>query len=167
MKRDFNSWHNTLRFLPFWRNAENNMHICQDENYFQSPYFLLWKTRGFIWYKWKGYILGMFCLSWFMQLANIGEFELEHDKINKMTCAPSEDADQPVIRPVWLVFTSTVRLKKVWFLSYPYIAQRRLRSDWAHRSFCLFFRTPANMLTISVRTLEGSRRDLNSIHLYG
>ena len=33
------------------------------------------------------------------------------------------------IRPIWSVFA--VRTKKVWFLSYPLSAQRRLWSDWA------------------------------------
>ena len=32
------------------------------------------------------------------------------------------------IRPVWSVFA--VRMKKVWVLSYPLSAQRRLWSDW-------------------------------------
>ena len=38
------------------------------------------------------------------------------------------------IRPVWSVFA--VRMKRPWVLSYPLSAQRRLRSDWVHRSFC-------------------------------
>ena len=39
-------------------------------------------------------------------------------------CVPSEDSDQPVIR----VFA--IRMKKVWVLSYPLSAQRRLWSGW-------------------------------------
>ena len=45
-------------------------------------------------------------------------------------CAPSEDSDQPGQLPS-LIRVFAVRMKKGWILSYPLIAQRRLRSDWA------------------------------------
>ena len=47
-----------------------------------------------------------------------------------MTCAPSEDSDQPG-HPPRLIRVFAVRMKKAWILSYPLSAQRRLRSDWA------------------------------------
>ena len=40
-----------------------------------------------------------------------------HDKTNKMTCAPSEDSDQPG-HPPSLIRVSTVRMKKHWALNY-------------------------------------------------
>ena len=67
---------------------------------------------------------------------------------NKMTCAPSEDSDQPGHLPS-LIRVFAVRMKKPWVLSYPESAQWTLWSDWAdaqadlslrwaHMSFCLF-----------------------------
>ena len=56
--------------------------------------------------------------------------ELPHDKTNKMTCAPSEDSDQPGHSPS-LIRVFAVRMKKAWVLSYPLSAQGRLWSDWA------------------------------------
>ena len=45
--------------------------------------------------------------------------EPQHDKTNKMTCAPSKDSDKPGHPPrVFTVFN--VRMKKPWVLSYPY-----------------------------------------------
>ena len=72
----------------------------------------------------------------------------EHDKTNKMTCAPSEDSDQPG-HPPSLIRVFTVCMKKAWILNYLLNAQWRLWSDWAnaqadlslrwvHRSFCWF-----------------------------
>ena len=49
---------------------------------------------------------------------------------NKMACAPSDDLDQPG-HPPSLIRVFAVRMKKVWVLSYPFSAQRRLWSDWA------------------------------------
>ena len=48
-------------------------------------------------------------------------------------CAPSEDSDQPW-HPPSLIGVFAVRMKKVWVLSYPLSAQRRLRSAWASHS---------------------------------
>ena len=53
-----------------------------------------------------------------------------HDKTNKMTCAPSEDSDQPG-HPPSLIRVFAVRMQKAWVPSYPLSAQRRLRSDWS------------------------------------
>ena len=68
------------------------------------------------------------------------------NKINKMTCAPSEDSDQPVHLPSLIVVFS-VHMKKPWVLNHPLSAQQRFWSDWAdaqtdlslrwaHSSFC-------------------------------
>ena len=73
-------------------------------------------------------------------------FELQHDKTNKMTYAPSGDSDQ---LPSSLIRVFVVRVKKPWILSYPLSVQRSLWSDLAdaqadlslrrdHRSFCWF-----------------------------
>ena len=75
-------------------------------------------------------------------------YELPHDKINKMICAPSEDSDQPG-HPPSLIRVFAVRLKRAWALSYLLSSQRRFWSDWidaqadpslhwAHMSLCWF-----------------------------
>ena len=46
-----------------------------------------------------------------------------------MTCAPSEDSDQPE-HPPSLIRVYAVRMNIPWVLSYPLSTQRRLRSDW-------------------------------------
>ena len=51
--------------------------------------------------------------------------ESRHDKTNKLACAPSENSDQPG-HPHSLIRIFTVRMEKVWVLSYPLSAQRRL-----------------------------------------
>ena len=51
--------------------------------------------------------------------------EPPHETTNKMTCAPSEDSDQPG-HPLSLIRVFAVRMKKGWVLSYPLSAQRRL-----------------------------------------
>ena len=56
-------------------------------------------------------------------------FEAEHDKTNKMTCASSEDSDQPV-HPPSLIGTFAVRMKIHWVLI--------LWSDWASRLIRVF-----------------------------
>ena len=45
-------------------------------------------------------------------------YEPSYDKINKMTCAPSEDADQSG-HPLSLIRVFAVRMKKDWVLRYP------------------------------------------------
>ena len=45
-------------------------------------------------------------------------FEPQHDKTNKMMCAPSEDLDQPG-HPTSLIRVFVVRMKKPLVLSYP------------------------------------------------
>ena len=55
--------------------------------------------------------------------------EPRHDKTNKMSVRPAKTQISLGIRPVWSVFA--VRMKKIWVLSYPLSAQRRLWSDWA------------------------------------
>ena len=77
----------------------------------------------------------------------------------KMTCAPSEDSDQPGHLPS-LIRVFAVRMKKHWILIYPLSAQQRLWSDWvnaqadlslrwAHRSFCWFCHAAAQILVHS------------------
>ena len=58
------------------------------------------------------------------------QFEPPHDKTNKMTCAPSEDSDQPG-HPPSLIRVFAVRMKNHWALNYLLSAQWRLWSDWA------------------------------------
>ena len=48
-------------------------------------------------------------------------------------CAPSDDSDEPSLIRVF-----AVRMKKAWDLSYPFSAQWRLWSDWAHSHFVGF-----------------------------
>ena len=48
-----------------------------------------------------------------------------HKKTNKVTCAPSEDSDQPW-NPPSLIRVIAVHMKKLWVLSYPLSAQGRL-----------------------------------------
>ena len=57
-------------------------------------------------------------------------YEPQHNKINKMTSAPSEDSDQPG-HPPSLIRVFAVRMKKPWVFGYPLSAQQRLWSDWA------------------------------------
>ena len=66
---------------------------------------------------------------WSFLSCTTGIFQL-YDKTNKMNCAPSEDSDQPGHLPS-LIRVFAVRMKKLWVLSYPLSAQRRLWSDWA------------------------------------
>ena len=55
-----------------------------------------------------------------------GKFiEPPHDKTNKMTCAPSEDSDQPGHSPS-LIRVFAVRMKKPLVISFLLSAQRRL-----------------------------------------
>ena len=51
--------------------------------------------------------------------------EPAHNKINKMTCAPTDDSDQPGHQPS-LIRVFTVRMKKACLLSYSLSAQQRL-----------------------------------------
>ena len=74
--------------------------------------------------------------------------EPPHDKINKMTYAPSEDSDQPGHLPS-LTRVFAVRFMGSWGPNVSSCGQRRLWSDWAdakadlslrreHMSFCSF-----------------------------
>ena len=56
-------------------------------------------------------------------------YDPQHGKTNEITCAPSEDLDEPG-HPPSLIRVFAVRMKKSWVLSYPMSAQRRLWSDW-------------------------------------
>ena len=76
-----------------------------------------------------------------------------------MTCAPSEDSDQPGHLPS-LIRVFAVRMKKAWVLtcSYHLRGQRRLWSDWADaqadlslrwaQSFCWFCHEAAQILPV-------------------
>ena len=44
--------------------------------------------------------------------------EPQHNKTNKITCAPSDDSDQPVY-PLCVIRDFTVHLKKHWVFGYP------------------------------------------------
>ena len=69
-------------------------------------------------------------LSGFHNTVPIKSYEPPRDKTNKMTCAPSEDSDQPG-HPPSLIRVFAVHMKKAWVLRYLLRAQRRLCSDWA------------------------------------
>ena len=85
----------------------------------------------------------------------IQKFEPPNDKTNKMTCAPSEDSDQPG-HPPSLIRVFAVIMKKPWTLSYPLSTLWRLWSDWVgwliwgfrwvQRSFCWFCREAAHFI---------------------
>ena len=98
------------------------------------------------------------------------EYELPHDKTNKMACAPSEDSDQPG-HPPSLIRAFAVRIKKTWVLSYPLSAQRRLirlgrcpgwsKSLLGAKSFCWFCHEAAHMafsLVVLTRLKTTARR---------
>ena len=80
-------------------------------------------------------------------------YEPPHDKTSNVVVRPAKTQISLGIRPVWSVFA--VRMKKVWVLSYPLSAQRRLWSDWADaqadlglrwaQSFCWFCHEAAHM----------------------
>ena len=86
--------------------------------------------------------------------------EPHRDKTSKMAYAPGEDLDQPG-HPPSLIRVFPVRIKKVWVLSYPLSAERRLWSDWAdaqadlslrwaHMPFFWFCQDAAHFCYISV-----------------
>ena len=83
-------------------------------------------------------------------------YEPLHDKPNKMTCAPSEDSDQPG-HPSSLIRVVTVRSVGSLGPNTSSCGQWRLWSDWAdaqadlslpwaHRSFCWFCHAAAQLL---------------------
>ena len=55
--------------------------------------------------------------------------EPQHEKFNKMTCAPSEDSDKPG-RPPSLIIAINVRMKKPWVLIATHWAPREDPWDW-------------------------------------
>ena len=65
----------------------------------------------------------------FLNMISLEWFNLPHDETNKMTCAPSEDSDQPGHLPS-LIRVFAVCIKRAWVLSYRLRAQRRFWSDW-------------------------------------
>ena len=56
--------------------------------------------------------------------------EPQHDKTNKMACAPGEDSGQPG-HPPTLISVFAVCMKKPWVISFLLSGQQRLLSDWA------------------------------------
>ena len=66
-------------------------------------------------------------------------------------CVPSEDSDQPGLRPVWSVFA--VRSIASWGTNLSLCGQRSLR--WAHKPFC-WFRHEAAHLEIKLNSLTGN-----------
>ena len=79
---------------------------------------------------------------------NPRQFEMQHDKTNKIACAPSKDSDQPG-HPPSLISVFAVRFMGSLGPSASSCGQQRLWSDWAnaqadlslrwaHRSFCCF-----------------------------
>ena len=59
------------------------------------------------------------------EIVEAEEIKPQHNKTNKMTCAPSEGSDQPGWMPR-LIRVFAVRMKKCWDIGYPESAQRRL-----------------------------------------
>ena len=112
---------------------------------------------------WKHYCISCMveqnCSNSRIITANFSDLnEPPNDKINKRTCAPSKESDQPRHLPS-LIRVFAVRIKKPWILSYPLNAQWRLWLDWAdtqadlslrwvHRSFCWFCHVAAQMIHI-------------------
>ena len=86
------------------------------------------------------------------------QFELPHDKTNKMACTPSENSDQPGHLPS-VIRVFAVLMKKAWVLSYPLSAQRRLWSSaqadlslrWAHMPFCWFCHEAVHLVNVSLQ----------------
>ena len=119
--------------------------------------------------KWSsGFLLvaenGLLVFYWLQNISNFYSifmlpllYELQHNKTNKMICAPSEDSDQPGHLPS-LIRVFAVCSMDSWGSSASSCSQRRLWSDWAaskdsdqtgrqartlsphraHRSFCWF-----------------------------
>ena len=99
-------------------------------------------------HKWLVYL--SYCLLVTHQnvrIDNLLPFEPQHDKTNKMTCASSEDSDQPG-HPPSLIKVFTVCMKKAWVLNYPLSAQRRLWSDWADAQAAPFLRWAHRILLV-------------------
>ena len=68
-------------------------------------------------------------------------------------CAPSEDSDQSE-HPPSLIRVLAVHMKKAWVLSYPLIAQRRLRLIWVSlgtQSLCWFCHVAAQIFLALLR----------------
>ena len=87
-------------------------------------------------------------------------------------CAPSEDSDQPG-HPPSLIRVFTVRMKKLWVLSYPLIAQQRLWSDladaqadlslrWAHMPLCWFCHAAAHITIIVTTGSDQNDKDMTT-----
>ena len=99
------------------------------------------------------------------------KFEHAYDKTSKITCAPSEDSDQPGRMPS-LIRVFAVRMNKPWVLSYPLSVQRRLirlggcpgwadaQADlslrWVHKSICWFCHVVSHFLSRSVHEKDRS-----------
>ena len=115
---------------------------------------LIWDTEGVGHFAGRLLVYRHFLVSRFTALPlcvaifSHKAIEPPRDKTNKMTCAPSEDSDQPFF---------TVRMKKAWVLCHPLSAQRRLWSDWAdaqadlilrwaHMPFCWFCHEAVHLL---------------------
>ena len=102
----------------YWKVQNSNKNLYSYALSFQS----LTPSLVILCKRWlNGAILLLTCL-WSL---NSIITEPPHDKINKMTFAPSETSDQPGLPPS-LISVFAVRMKKPWVLSYPLSAQRRL-----------------------------------------
>ena len=88
-----------------------------------------------------------------------------------MTCAPSEDSDQPG-HPPSLIRVFAVRMKKAWVLSDPLSAQRRLWSDWADARTDLSLRwAHSHFVGFVMRVLillqkTEARQSWDAVHIY-
>ena len=80
----------------------------------QADLSLRWAHMPFCWFCHEAAQLVL--LAW--RTACYKTIEPQHDKTNEMTCAPSEDSDQPGHLPS-MIRVFAVRMKKHWALSYP------------------------------------------------
>ena len=82
-------------------------------------------------------------LMWLNNGVEYNTNEPQHDKTNKMTCAPMKDSDQPGY-PSSLIRVFIIRTKIPYLLSYPLNAsedcdiQADLSLRWAHSHFVAF-----------------------------
>ena len=79
----------------------------------------------------------------------------QHDKTNKMICAPSEDSDQPGHQPSLIRVPSCTQDQKLLHAdSEDAVAQADLMLRWAHRSFCWFCHAAAQMWILIKEDLD-------------
>ena len=101
--------------------------------------------------------------------------EQQHDKMNKMTCAPSADSDQPRQPPSLISLCCALNGKlRTWDFSS--CRQRSIWSDWAdaqadlclcwaHRSFCLFCSVAAQLIWMKTKCVKLPLHQYNTVKI--